>query len=218
VVYLPFQGPFVRVLIADDHTLVRAGIRRLIETHVDIEVVAEAKNAQEVLDLVAVHRPDLALIDLEMPGRSGLEIIAELRERYPEMAVVIMSMHADLAYVRTALDRGATGFLVKEAAPAELEVALRAAHAGQIFLSPKISSGMVDVLMRRSGTDTSLLSQRQTEILTLLGHGKATKEIAADLHISIKTVETHRARMMETLGLRRANDLLRFAIKHSLHA
>jgi len=209
----------LRVLLADDHTLVRAGIRRLIESHADIEVVAEAQNAQEVLDLVALKRPDLALIDLDMPGKSGLEIIVELRERYPEMAVVIMSMHADLGYVRTALERGAAGFVVKEAAPAELEVALRAAHAGQIFLSPKVSARMVGALMQRKpGPGIDALSPRQAEILIMLGLGKATKEIAAELNISVKTVETHRARMMEILGLRRANELLRFAMKHSLDA
>lgn len=209
----------MRLLLADDHTLVRAGIRRLIEVQPDMEVVAEAQNGDEALHLAALERPDVALLDLEMPGKGGLEVISELRARHPEIAVVIMSMHADLGYVRMALDRGACGFVVKEAAPAELELALRAAYAGEVFLSPKISSRMVNALVQRKpGGGVDALSPRQREILALLGRGKATKEIAAELNISVKTVETHRARMMEVLGIRRAGELIRFAVKHSLDA
>lgn len=207
----------MRVLLADDHTLVRAGIRRLIESQPDIEVVAEARNGDEALDLAALKRPEVALIDLEMPGKGGLEVAAELHERYPEIAVVIMSMHDDPVHVRAALDRGALGFIVKEAAPAELEIALRAALAGQTFLSPKVSARMLAPSTQKKGdTGIDALSPRQREILNLLGQGKATKEIAAALDISVKTVETHRARMMEVLGVRRAGELLRLAMKHSL--
>ena len=207
----------MRVLLADDHTLVRAGIRRLIESTADMEVVAEAQNGDEVLDLVATSRPDVALIDLAMPGKNGLEVTAELHAHHPQVRIVIMSMHADLGYVRMALDRGALGFVVKEAAPAELELALRAAAVGQTFLSPKVSSSMVHSLMRNDGAKgLDALSPRQREILGMLARGRATKEIAAELGISIKTVETHRARMMEVLGLHRASQLLRFAVQHSL--
>jgi DNA-binding NarL/FixJ family response regulator len=207
----------VRVLLADDHTLVRAGIRRLIESQPDIEVVAEARNGDEALELAALKRPEVALVDLEMPGKGGLDVAEELRERFPEIAVVIMSMHDDPMYVRAALDRGALGFIVKEAAPAELEIALRAAAAGQTFLSPKVSARMLAPSIQKKGdTGIDALSPRQREILTLLGQGKATKEIAAALDISVKTVETHRARMMEVLGVRRAGELLRLAMKHSL--
>ena len=208
----------MRVLLADDHTLVRAGIRRLIESQPDIEVVAEARNGDEALDLAALKRPEVALVDLEMPGKGGLDVCAELHERYPEIAVVIMSMHDDPTYVRAALDRGARGFIVKEAAPAELEIALRAASAGQTFLSPKVSARMLAPApsSKKAETGIDALSPRQREILTLLGQGKATKEIAAALDISVKTVETHRARMMEVLGVRRAGELLRLAMKHSL--
>ena len=207
----------MRVLLADDHTLVRAGIRRLIESHADIEVIGEARNGEEALELAALKHPDVALLDLEMPGMSGLEVAAELRDHYPEIAVVIMSMHDDEAHVRAALDRGVRGFIVKEAAPAELEIALRAAFGGQTFLSPKVSARMIQpASQRRSETGINALSPRQREILTLLGQGKATKEIAADLDISVKTVETHRARMMEVLGVRRSGELVRLAMQHSL--
>jgi DNA-binding NarL/FixJ family response regulator len=207
----------VRVLLADDHTLVRAGIRRLIESHPDIEVVAEARNGDEAIDLAALKRPDVALVDLEMPIKGGLEVAAELHERFPDIAVVIMSMHDDPIHVRAALDRGVLGFIVKEAAPAELEIALRAALAGQTFLSPKVSARMITPATQKKGdTGIDALSPRQRQILNLLGQGKATKEIAAALEISVKTVETHRARMMEVLGVRRAGELLRLAMKHSL--
>ena len=207
----------MRVLLADDHTLVRAGIRRLIESQPDIEVVAEARNGEEALEMAALKRPDVVLVDLEMPGKGGLEVAAELQQRFPEIAVVIMSMHDDPAHVRAALDRGAIGFIVKEAAPAELEIALRAAAAGQTFLSPKVSARMIATnTQRKADTGIDALSPRQREILTLLGQGKATKEIAAALEISVKTVETHRARMMEVLGVKRSGELLRLAMKHSL--
>ncbi len=207
----------MRVLLADDHTLVRAGIRRLIESHADIEVVGEARNGEEAIDLAALKRPDVALIDLEMPGKNGLDVALELRDRYPEIAVVIMSMHDDPVHVRAALDRGVRGFIVKEAAPAELEIALRAAFDGQTFLSPKVSGRMVHpTAVSKSGSGLGALSPRQREILTLLGQGKATKEIAAQLDISVKTVETHRARMMEVLGVRRSGELVRLAMKVSL--
>lgn len=206
----------MRVLLADDHTLVRAGIRRLLESFGDIEVVAEARSGRETLELAHLHRPDVAVLDLSMPEGNGLETTARLREQLPGIAVVIMSMHADLAHVREALDRGARGFVVKDGAVAELELALRAAIAGQTFLSPEVSGRMVSSFMRGSPrTELESLSPRQREILLRIGRGESTKEIAAALGISVKTVETHRTRMMETLGCRRAPELLRLAIRHA---
>ena len=203
----------VRVLIVDDHTLVRAGLTRLLQTFDGIQVVAEASNADQALEMALFHVPDLILLDLSLPGRSGLEALSDIRQRLPHARAVMMSMHDDVAHVRDALDRGAVGFLVKDAAPAEL--ALRAAHAGQVFLSPHISAKMLAPLMgKERATGIGALSPRQKQILRRLGSGQTTKEIAADLGISIKTVETHRARMMESLGCRRANDLLLLALRH----
>ena len=208
------RGP-VRVLIVDDHTLVRAGLTRLLQTFDGIQVVAEASNAEQALEMALFHVPDLILLDLSLPGRSGLEALTDIRQRLPHARAVMMSMHDDAAHVRDALDRGAVGFLVKDAAPAELELALRAAHAGQVFLSPQISAKMLAPLIgKERATGIGALSPRQKQILRRLGTGQTTKEIAADLGISIKTVETHRARMMESLGCRRANDLLLLALRH----
>jgi len=205
----------LRVLICDDHTLVRAGLRRLLESFADIEVVAEAASADEVVIRAREALPHVILLDLSMPGRSGFDALAELRRTCPESAVVIMSMHDDALHVREALARGAMGFVVKEAAPAELEIALRAAAAGRPYLSPHVSAPQLQAL--RNGTrgeaNVDALPRRQREILDALGAGRTTTQIAADLGISVKTVETHRARMMETLGCRNAGELLRIALR-----
>ncbi|TVS52745.1 response regulator transcription factor [Xanthomonas perforans] len=188
----------MRVIIVDDHTLVRAGLSRLLQTFAGIDVVGEASNAQQALDMTSLHRPDLVLMDLSLPGRSGLDAMTDVLRAAPRTHVVMMSMHDDPVHVRDALDRGAVGFVVKDAAPLELELALRAAP----------------MLGREKPVGIAALSPRQREILREIGRGQSNKEIAADLGISVKTVETHRARMMESLGCRRANDLVLLAAKH----
>lgn len=204
----------VRVLICDDHTLVRAGLRRLVDSFDDIEVVGEASSADEVVQRTRQMLPDVVLLDVSMPGRSGFDALAELRENQPDTSVVIMSMHDDSLHVREAMQRGASGFVVKEAAPAELEVAIRAAAAGRTFLSPQVfASQLQQPGMRKSLGDIDRLSRRQREILDALGAGRTTKQIAADLGLSVKTVETHRSRMMETLGCRNSTELLRMAMR-----
>ncbi len=205
----------VRILIVDDHTLVRAGLSRLLQMFSDIEVIAEASNAEQALELTLQHAPDLVLMDLSLPGRSGLDALSDVQQKAPGTKVVMMSMHDDAAHVRDALDRGAAGFVVKDAAPQELELALRAAHMGQVFLSPQISAKMLAPMLGRDRpVGIAALSPRQRQILREIGNGQSTKEIAADLGISVKTVETHRARMMEALGCRRANDLVLLAARH----
>ena len=217
----------VRVLICDDHTLVRAGLRRLLDSFDGIEVVAEASNADEAVLRSRQVLPDIVLLDLSMPGRSGFDALAELRLVCPESAVVIMSMHDDALHVREALARGALGFVVKDAAPAELEIAIRAAAAGRTFLSPQVSAPQLQGYRApkagaahggngQAGNDDDIdhLPRRQREIFAALGAGRTSKQIAADLGISVKTVETHRARMMETLGCRNAGELLRVAMRH----
>lgn len=202
----------MRVLICDDHTLVRAGLRRLLESFDSVEVVAEASSADEAVIKARQTLPDAVLLDLSMPGRSGFDALDELRRACPGTAVVIMSMHDDAVHVRNALARGASGFVVKEAAPAELEIALRAAVNGRTFLSPQVSAPQLQG-HRGAPTGADRLPPRQREILRALGAGRTTKQIAADLGISVKTVETHRARIMETLGCRNAVELLRTAMR-----
>ena len=204
----------VRVLIVDDHTLVRAGLTRLLQGFDGMEVVAEASTADEAITQFQLHHPDLVLMDLSLPGRSGLDALRSLNGLANPPRVVMMSMHDDTGHVRDALERGAAGFIVKDAAPQELELALRAAHSGQVFLSPQISARLIGPMLgRERPTGVDALPPRQRQILHLLGQGQSNKEIAAELAISIKTVETHRARMMESLGCRRASDLLVMAVR-----
>ena len=205
----------MRVLICDDHTLIRAGLRRLIESFDGIEVVAEASSADEAVIRAGQALPDVVLLDLSMPGRNGFEALAELQRTCPGCAVVIMSMHDDPGHVRDALARGARGFVVKEAAPAELEIALRAAYAGRTFLSPQVSAPQLAATRSTHSGQGGVhaLPPRQREILAAIGAGRSTKQIAADLGISVKTVETHRARMMAALGCRSGHELLRMAMR-----
>ena len=205
----------MQLLIVDDHTLVRAGLSRLLQGFADVHVIAEASDAEHALQMALQYRPDIVLMDLSLPGRSGLEALSEIRAQLPSTRVVMMSMHDDANHIRDALDRGAAGFVVKDAAPQELELALRAAHAGQIFLSPQISAKMlVPLLNRAKPSGIAGLPPRQRQILRLIGNGFSTKEAAAELGLSVKTVETHRARMIESLGCRRASDLVLLAVRH----
>jgi len=208
-------NPDTRVILVDDHTLVRAGLVRLVEGFSGFEVIGEAGDCAQAVELAIRHKPDLMLLDLSLPDKSGLEGLLLIRKHTPQTRVVMMSMHDDPQHVREALDRGAAGFIVKDAAAMELELALRTAAKGDIFFSPRLSSKMVASLLERdspSGIDA--LPPRQRQIFDGIGQGLSNKEIAASLGISVKTVNTHRARMMETLGCRRANQLVLLAIQY----
>jgi DNA-binding NarL/FixJ family response regulator len=199
----------LRVLIADDHVLVRSGLRRVVESFPGAVVVAEADDGDQVPALVAEHQPDVVITDLSMRRQSGYDVLRTLARDHPRVRVIVVSMHADAGHVRHALDAGACGYVVKDAAPVELELALRAAAAGQTFLSPSVSAAQLE---RDEGPR---LSPRQAEILRMIGQGLATKQIAAKLELSVKTVETHRARLMRTLNLRRSSELVRYAVLNS---
>lgn len=207
----------IRVLLADDHTLVRAGIRSLLESIAGVEVVAETGDGREALELIGKHAPEVALLDIGMPGLNGLEVAKRAAKESPRTRCVMLSMHADASYVRQALRAGATGYLLKGAAVAELPLALQAVMRGENYLTPKISQEVVRGFLREGpGEDadpTERLTERQREILQLIAEGKGTKEIAYALEVSVKTVETHRARIMERLGIHDVPGLVRFAIR-----
>jgi len=205
----------MRVLIVDDHTLVRAGLARLIQGFSGFEVVAEARDCAQAVAAAEQQHPDLVLLDLSLPDHNGLTALRLLLERAPRTRVVMMSMHDDLQHVRESLDRGAAGFVLKDAAPMELELALRTAAGGEVFLSPRLSSKMMaPLLTREAPSGIEALPPRQRQIFDSIGQGLSSKEIAARLGISVKTVNTHRARMMEALGCHRANQLVLLAIQH----
>jgi DNA-binding NarL/FixJ family response regulator len=208
----------IRVLLADDHTLVRAGIRSLLEGLGDVQVVAEAGDGRSALELTESTKPDLVLMDVSMPGLNGLESLARIVQDYPKVRVVMLSMHATEEYVLKALRAGAAGYLLKDADTVELGLAVRAVAQGQTYVSPPISKHLVDYVQRTGGEPSSLerLTSRQREILQLVAEGRTTHEIALILNISVKTVETHRGDLMERLGLYDVPGLVRYAIRMGL--
>jgi DNA-binding NarL/FixJ family response regulator len=209
----------LRVLLAEDHTLVRAGIRALLESLDGVEVVAEAADGREALRLAKVHHPDILLMDITMKEMNGLEAAARLAKERLATRVIILSMHADQVYVRQALQAGAAGYLLKGADVAELELALKAVMRGDTYLSPSVSKDLVgDMLSGNAPAANPLndLTARQREILQLIAEGKTTKEIANRLNLSIKTVETHRAQLMERLNIHDVAGLVKFAIRAGL--
>ena len=210
----------VRVVLADDHTLVRAGIRSLLESIDGVQVVGESGDGRETLELITKHRPDVALLDIAMPGLNGIEVAKRTARESPRTKIVILSMHADATYLNQALRAGVSGYLLKGAAVAELPLALQAVTRGETYLTPKISQRVVAALLSGDGEESADplagLTTRQREILQLIAEGRSTKEIAGLLQVSVKTVETHRTRLMERLDIRDVPGLVRFAIRSGL--
>jgi DNA-binding NarL/FixJ family response regulator len=210
--------PALRVLLADDHALVRAGMRSLLRDIEGVEVVGEAADGGQARAPAARERPDVVLLDIAMKGMNGLEAAARLRELHPGIKVIILSMHAGEEYVLQALRAGAAAYLIKDSATAELELALRSVMRGETYLSPAISRQVVEGYVQRvgAGAGEDPLTPRQREVLKRIAEGRSTKEIAFDLGLSVKTVETHRAQVMERLGIRDIAGLVRYAMRSGL--
>lgn len=206
----------LRIIIADDHTLVRAGLVTLMARMPDVEVAAEASNGREAVKLARDTEPDIALLDIAMPELNGLEAAERIRRDSPKTKVIVLSMHANEEYVAQALKAGASGYLLKDAATTELEMALKAVAQGQFYLSPSISRQVVDSYLHGGPTGLDLLSPRQREILQLIAEGKSTREIAESLHLSVKTIETHRAQLMDRLDIHDTAGLVRYALRKGL--
>ncbi len=209
----------LRILLADDHALFRAGMKALLGEIPGVEVCAEARDGRETLEQVARHRPDIVLIDIAMAGMNGLEATARILRTHPRTKVVILSMHATEAYVLEALRAGAAGYLIKDADTEELALALKAVRRGETYLSPPVSRHVVSEYVRRTGGEPNLLatlSPRQREILQLIAEGNTTKDIANLLNLSVKTVDTHRTQLMERLNIHDVAGLVRFAIRSGL--
>jgi DNA-binding NarL/FixJ family response regulator len=208
-----------RVLLADDHNLVRAGIRSLLEKMTEIEVVAETGNGREAIELTKTLLPDVILMDIAIPGLNGLEALARLTKELPAVKVIILSMYANEEYVLQALRAGARGYLVKDVAVSELELAVRAVTRGETYLSSRISRRVISSYLERLGNESSLreeLTPRQREIIQLIAEGNSTKDIAFLLKVSVKTVEAHRAQVMARLGIHDVVGLVRFAMRSGL--
>ncbi len=210
-----------RILLADDHALVRAGIRELVQKLPGLEVVAEASNGRQALELIQTQPPDLVLLDIGMKELNGLEVAERLTREHPGVKALILSMHANEEYVLRALRAGACGYMLKDSAITELKLAIDTVLAGKTYLSPAISRSVIDSYLNRTAApprknSLDLLTPRQREILQLIAEGNSTKEIAANLNLSAKTVETHRAQLMERLDIYDVASLVRFAIRAGL--
>ncbi len=209
----------IRVLLADDHALVRAGIRSLLEKMPGLEVVGEASNGRETLALVRSELPNLVLMDIAMPELNGLDTLAKIVKNFPGVKVIILSAHANEEYVIRALRSGASGYMLKDAATAELQLAIGFVTQDKTYLSPSLSQTVIDSYLHRVGEESSPFGQataRQREVLQLIAEGKNTKEIASTLGISVKTVETHRLQLMARLDIHDVPGLVRYAIRAGL--
>ena len=210
--------PKIRVLIADDHAVLRAGLRMLLDAEPDIEVVGEARDGLEVLARVRALTPDVLLLDLAMPGMGGLEVLGRVREASPQTRVLILTMHEEEEYLREALRAGSAGYVLKRAAAEELLSAIRAVYHGGVYLHPEHTRRLLEEMVdgearkQKQGAEPSL-SPREREVLRLIALGYTNQQAADVLYLSVKTVETYRARLMAKLGLRTRAELVRYALQ-----
>lgn len=208
----------IRVLLADDHGIVREGLRRIVEESGDMAVVAEAADGREAIQQVAMTVPDVAVVDISMPGIDGLEVVVRLRESHPGLPVLILTMHEEAQYIVRAIEAGAMGYLTKQSAPEQLVTAIRKVHRGQRYLTDEATEALALRIARGTMDKTPLdsLSMRELQVLRRLAMGNTNREIASAYNLSIKTVDTYRARLLRKLNLRNNADISRFAIQNHL--
>ena len=208
----------IKVLLADDHSIVRAGLRRIVEESREMTVIAEAADGREAIEQVRKELPDVAVIDISMPGLDGLEVVSQLRVHYPDLPVLILTMHEEGQYVVRAIEAGAMGYITKQSAPEQLVNAIRKVHSGSRYVTDEAAEALALRVARgpRGQSPLDSLSMRELQVLRRLAMGHTNREIASAYHISIKTVDTYRSRLLKKLGLRNNADLSRFAIQNKL--
>ncbi|HWQ23173.1 MAG TPA: response regulator transcription factor [Gaiellaceae bacterium] len=207
----------IRVLVVDDHAVVRSGLRRVLDAAEGIETVGEAPNAERAVFEALEHKPDVILLDVTMPGKSGIEGMPALLQAVPEAKVLVLSMHDDPRYVRAAFEAGASGYVLKEAADTEVVDAVRSVASGERYLHPALGARLVAAeAEERKRAQADPLSEREREVLQLLALGHTNQEIATKLYISVRTAETHRAHIMQKLGLTSRAELVRYALDQGL--
>jgi two-component system response regulator NreC len=215
--------PSLRIVLGDDHTLMRQGLRKILEEQPDWQVVAQASDGREAVRQVLAQRPDVAVLDIGMPQLNGIEATAQIARRAPDVRILILSMHADDAYVVRAVKAGARGYLLKDSADTDLIRAVVAVSSGQSFFSPRVASFMLDDYVRRLSAEGltdpfETLTEREREVLQLAAEGRSNKEIAELLCISATTVETHRARVLQKLNLHSIAELVLYAVRRGVVA
>ena len=213
----------IRLLVVDDHPVVRAGLRLLLDAESDMDVVGEAIDGTMAVDLALELRPDVVVMDLTMGGLDGLAATRAIKDRLPDTKLVVLTIHDDEEYLRRALEAGATGYVLKEAADTEIAVAIRVVHRGEVFIYPSFTKVLLGDLIQAKEPDErawsnsyELLSQREKEVLRLVALGDTNREIAERLFLSVRTVETYRARLMEKLNLKSRGELVRYALRKGL--
>jgi DNA-binding NarL/FixJ family response regulator len=205
-----------RILLADDHAVVRQGFKMILSAQTDMEIVGEAANGREAVELAEKLRPDVVVMDVAMPELNGIEATRRLVAENPHTRVIALSMHKDSVYVREILRAGARGYLLKDSGAGDLVTAIRAVAGGESYLSPAVSNAVLDDYRRHVTNPIDLLSSREREVLQMLAEGKTNKEIAVVLNLSVYTVDAHRGRIMEKLNLHSINELVRFAVRNGL--
>ena len=219
---MPARTHKIRVMIADDHAILRAGLRMLVNAQADMEVVSEASDGEKAIQTARETKPDVALLDLTMPRVGGMKALQQMARECGEVRVLVLTMHDDPAYLRSALAAGASGYLLKRAVDAELIAAIRAVHRGGVFVDPRLANVLVqDVLAKKSRKAGStqpanILSHRELQVLKLVARGYTSAEIAKQIFVGVKTIETYRSRLAEKLGLRTRSDVIRFAVQMGL--
>jgi DNA-binding NarL/FixJ family response regulator len=212
----------IRVMIADDHAILRAGLRMLVNTQTDMEVVSEAPDGEKAIEAARETKPDVALLDLTMPRMGGMKALEKIVRDCSKTRVLVLTMHDDPAYLRSALAAGASGYLLKRAVDAELIAAIRAVHRGGIFVDPRLASVLVQDAVAKGKAKAgarrpvSILSARELQVLTLVARGYTSLEIAKQIFVGVKTIETYRSRLTEKLGLRTRSEVIRFAVQMGL--
>src|SRR6516225_8932916 len=211
----------IRILLADDHQLMRSGVRLMLEREPDLAVVGEASDGREAVSLTKSLKPEVVVMDIGMPNLNGIEAAQQMTEEDPDLAIVMVSMHSDESYVLRALKAGARGYLLKDSAEADLIKAVHAVAGGKSFFSPAVSKVLLDDYvrkLRRSGTEDAydLLTPREREVLQLIAEGKSNKDIANLLNLSVYTVESHRANLMEKLNVRGLPELILYAVRKGI--
>ena len=206
----------IRILLADDHSLVRQGFRAILSTQPDMQIVGEAGNGREAVELAEQLKPDVVVMDVAMPELNGIEATRRLIESAPRIRVLALSMHKDSVYVREILRAGARGYLLKDSIDADLLAAVRAVARGEGWLSPGVSDAVLSDYRRHVTAPLDLLTSREREVLQLIAEGKTNKEIASDLKLSVYTIDAHRGRVMEKLNLHSTGELVRFALRSGL--
>jgi DNA-binding NarL/FixJ family response regulator len=206
----------IRILLADDHAVVRQGFKMILDAQADMEIVGEAGNGRQAVELAEQLRPDVVVMDVAMPELNGIEATRRLASSVPHARVVALSMHKDSVYVREILRAGARGYLLKDSGAADLVAAIHAVASGESYLSPAVSNAVLDDYRRHVTNPIDLLTSREREVLQLLAEGRTNKEIAGVLNLSVYTVDAHRGRIMEKLNLHSISELVRFAVRNGL--